>query len=228
MRAVDPRASLVRGASRTDKGVHAHGQRVAFDTKMNIPSRGWVLALARQLPREIAIVRATRVDAGYDPRRHAVRKTYRYALYESPLRDPFLAGRAWRVPHRLNHSVMNEAAQLLVGRHDFAAFRAAGDAREETVRNILRIEVRKDRRDERLREVFVEGDRFMYHMVRIIVGALVDVARGRFSPSVLQQALESGRRSDLGMTAPADGLYLETIVLDDEGTDAWPPLIDVG
>jgi tRNA pseudouridine38-40 synthase len=228
VRAVDPRASLVRGASRTDKGVHAHGQRVAFDTKMNIPSRGWVLALARQLPREIAIVRATRVDAGYDPRRHAVRKTYRYALYESPLRDPFLAGRAWRVPHRLNHSVMNEAAQLLVGRHDFAAFRAAGDAREETVRNILRIEVRKDRRDERLREVFVEGDRFMYHMVRIIVGALVDVARGRFSPSVLQQALESGRRSDLGMTAPADGLYLETIVLDDEGTDAWPPLIDVG
>ena len=228
MRAIDPKASLVRGASRTDAGVHAHGQRVAFDTKMNIPSRGWVLALARELPREIAIVRATRVDAGYEPRKRALRKTYRYSLYESVLRDPFLAGRAWRVPHRLNHSLMHEAAQVLLGQHDFAAFRAAGDPREDTVRNILRIEVRTDRRDPRLTDVTVEGDRFMYRMVRIIVGALVDIGRGRLSQSALTLALESGRRGDLGVTAPADGLYLESIVLDDEGADVWPPAIDGG
>lgn len=233
VRAIDPRASLVRGASRTDAGVHAHGQRVAFDSALAIPSRGWVLALARQLPREIAIVRGARVAPGYEPRKRAVRKTYRYALYESPLRDPFLAGRSWRVPHRLNHSRMHEAAQALLGRHDFAAFRAAGDPREDTVRNILRIEVRKDERDPRLSDVTVEGDRFMYRMVRIIVGALVDIGRGRLAPEALKEALESGRRGALGVTAPADGLYLEHVVLDDEGEDAWPmpgsdPTIDGG
>jgi tRNA pseudouridine38-40 synthase len=216
----------VRGSSRTDAGVHAHGQRVAFDSRLNIPSRGWVLALARQLPREIAIVRASRVEPGYEPRKRALRKTYRYCLYESPLRDPFLAGRAWRVPHRLNHSLMNDAAQALLGKHDFAAFRAAGDPREDTVRNIFRIEVRSDRRDQRSSEVVVEGDRFMYRMVRIIVGALVDIGRGRLQPEILGRALETGRRGDLGVTAPADGLYLETVVLDDEGTDVWPPVID--
>jgi len=201
---------------------------VAFDTRLNIPSRGWVLALARHLPREIAIVRAARVGAGYDPRRHALRKTYRYALYESPLRDPFLAGRAWRVPHRLNHSLMAAAAQTLLGEHDFAAFRAAGDAREETVRKIFRIEVRTDERDQRRCDVTVEGDRFMYRMVRIIVGALVDVGRGRLPASAPALALETGRRSALGVTAPADGLYLESIVLDDEGLDSWPPDVDAG
>jgi tRNA pseudouridine38-40 synthase len=167
-------------------------------------------------------VRAARVAPGYDPRHHAVRKTYRYALYESPLRDPFLAGRAWRLPHRLNHSLMESAAQVLRGEHDFRAFRAASDPREDTVRNIFRIEVRTDRRDERLCEVSVEGDHFMYRMVRIIVGTLVDIGRKRLDASVLQVALESGRRGDLGMTAPADGLYLESVVLDDEGEDAWP------
>ncbi len=212
----------MRGASRTDAGVHARGQRVAFDTKLEIPSRGWVLALARHLPREIAIVRAARVEPSYEPRWRALRKTYRYSLYESPLRDPFLAGRAWRVPHRLNHSLMQEAAQLLVGKHDFAAFRAAGDSREDTVRNLFRIEVRTDDRDDRVSDVVVEGDRFMYRMVRIIVGALVDIGRGRLGPSMLAQALESGHRGALGVTAPADGLYLESIVLDDEGADAWP------
>jgi tRNA pseudouridine38-40 synthase len=233
VRAIDPKGSLVRGASRTDAGVHARGQRVAFDTMLDIPARGWALSLARHLPREIAIVRAARVAPGYEPRKRALKKIYRYHLYESPLRDPFLAGRAWRVPHRLNHSLMHEAAQLLVGEHDFRAYRAAGDPREDTVRNIFRIEVRTDRSDQRLSDVTVEGDRFMYRMVRIIVGALVDVGRGRLSPSALSSALESGRRGDLGVTAPADGLFLVSMELDDEGIEPWPdepeqtPAIDV-
>jgi tRNA pseudouridine38-40 synthase len=117
---------------------------------------------------------------------------------------------------------MTEVAQTLLGEHDFAAFRAAADERKETVRNILRIEVRTDRRDERLMEVVVEGNRFMYRMVRIIVGTLVDIGRKRLPAAAVARALESRQRRDLGMTAPAEGLYLERIVLDDEGTGAWP------
>jgi tRNA pseudouridine38-40 synthase len=222
VRAIDPRASLVRGVSRTDAGVHAVAQRVAFDSVLQIPSRGWALALMRHLPREIAVRRAASIPPGFEPRHHALRKTYVYRLYQSDLRDPFLAGRAWRVPQRLNHSVMAASAQSLIGEHDFAAFRAAGDEREETVRKIFRIEVRTDSRDPRLLEIAVEGDRFMYRMVRIIVGALVDIGRNRLAEGALARALETRRRRDLGVTAPADGLCLEQVLLDDEGSDAWP------
>jgi tRNA pseudouridine38-40 synthase len=222
VRAVDPKASLVRGVSRTDAGVHALAQRVAFDSVLDIPSRGWALALMRHLPHEIAIRRAALITPGFEPRRHSVEKTYVYRLYQSDLRDPFLAGRAWRVPQRLNHSAMAEAAKVLIGEHDFAAFRAAGDEREETVRKIFRIEVRTDSRDPRLLEIAVEGDRFMYRMVRIIVGALVDIGRGRLSAGALSRALETRQRRDLGVTAPPEGLYLERVLLDDEGTDPWP------
>lgn len=222
VRAIDPKASLVRGASRTDAKVHAVAQRVAFDSVLDIPPRGWALALMRHLPHEIAIRRAARIHSGFEPRHHALEKTYVYRVYQSELRDPFLAGRAWRVPHRLNHSLMASAAQVLVGQHDFAAFRAAGDPREDTVRKIFRIEVRTDERDPRLLEIAVDGDRFMYRMVRIIVGALVDIGRGRLAESALARALETRRRSDLGVTAPPDGLCLARVLLDDEGSDAWP------
>ncbi len=222
VRAVDPKATLVRGVSRTDAGVHAVAQRVAFDSTLEIPSRGWALALMRHLPREIAIRRAAHIAAGFEPRHHSLEKTYVYRLYQSDLRDPFLAGRAWRVPQRLNHSVMGDAAQALIGEHDFAAFRAAGDERDETVRKIFRIEVRTDERDPRLLEIAVEGDRFMYRMVRIIVGALVDIGRGRLAAGALPRALETRQRRDLGVTAPPEGLCLSRVLLDDEGTDAWP------
>jgi tRNA pseudouridine38-40 synthase len=224
VRAIDPKASLVRVCSRTDAGVHAVGQRIAFDSVREIDPRGWALALMRHLPREIAIRQAAEIGVGFEPSIHSLKKTYRYRFYQSDLRDPFLVGRAWRVPERLNHSLMVDVAQSLVGEHDFAAFRAAADERKETVRNILRIEVRKDRRDERLFEVLVEGNRFMYRMVRIIVGTLVDIGRNRLPASAVVRALESRQRRDLGMTAPAEGLYLDRIVLDDEGTGAWPPL----
>ncbi len=228
VRTIDPKASLVRGASRTDAGVHARGQAVAFDTLLDIPSRGWALAISRELPNEIAVVRAARVEPGFEPRKRALGKTYRYVLCESVLRDPFLEGRAWRVPYRLNHSLMHEAAQALVGQHDFRAFRAAADPREDTVRKILRMEVRRDARDPRLTDVIVEGDRFMYRMVRIIVGALVDIGRGQLAPKALVIALETRRREELGITAPADGLYLDSVVLDSAGDDLWPPVTGIG
>jgi tRNA pseudouridine38-40 synthase len=229
VRAIDPRASPVRGSSRTDAGVHALGQRAAFDTMLAIPPRGWAGALAAELPSEIAIVRAARVPPGYEPRHHALRKSYRYVVVESPVRDPFLEGLAWRLPNRLNHAVMREEAALLVGRHDFAAFRSAQDPRTDTVRNIFRAELKRSACDARRLLIEVEGDRFLYRMVRIIAGTLVDVGRGRREPGAVARAIEARDRRLLGETAPAAGLYLVTTELDDEGHDAWPeevPRID--
>ena len=223
VRAVAPEATPVRGASRTDAGVHALGQRVAFDTAQDLPARAWLHSINRELPPEIRVTRAAAVPAGFEPRFTAVRKTYRYVLFESRVADPFHHGRAWRIPDRLNHESMQQAALPLLGEHDFAAFRAADDARTETVRRLFRIEVRRSRRDdERLSEVVVEGNRFMYRMVRIIVGSLVDIGCGRLRPTALADALREKDRAGLGRTAPPEGLYLDSIVMSDEGHDAWP------
>jgi tRNA pseudouridine38-40 synthase len=222
VRGVDPQASLVRGASRTDSGVHALTQPVAFDTSLDIPPRGWALALARHLSDEISVTGAARVPPGYDPRHHAVQKTYRYVILESPVRDPFLEDRAWRVAERLNHERMREEARALLGSHDFRAFRTSTDARTDTVRTILRADVVRDQNDPRLTIIEVQGDRFLHRMVRIIVGALVDVGRERLDAGAVQRSLKSGDRNGLGITAPPNGLYLFRMELDDSGEDKWP------
>jgi tRNA pseudouridine38-40 synthase len=222
---IDPRATELRGVSRTDAGVHARGQLASFDTARDIDGRGWVLALSKHLPREIAVVRAARVPAGYDPRRHAIRKHYRYVIVNSSVRDPFLETRAWRLHGKLDVSAMQREAERLLGRHDFRAFRSVADVRRETVRNILRAEVRSQGGNTDTARVLtfdIEGDRFMHNMVRIIVGTLAEVGRGRLAEGVISKALETGQRRDLGMTAPPDGLYLERIDLTETGEDPWP------
>jgi tRNA pseudouridine38-40 synthase len=162
------------------------------------------------------------VPPGFEPRHHATKKTYRYLVLESVVRDPFLEGRAWRVPDRLNHRAMSDEARALVGQHDFAAFRSTADTRDETVRHVFRVEVRSARSDPRATLIEVEGDRFMHRMVRIIAGMLVDVGRGRLEPGAAERALVSGDRRDLGITAPPGGLYLLSTELDDGGQDGWP------
>jgi tRNA pseudouridine38-40 synthase len=224
VRALDPSASLVRGTSRTDAGVHALAHPVAFDTSLEIPPRGWALALAAHLPDEISVVGAATVMAGYDPRTHARRKTYRYVLLEAKVRDPFSAGRAWRIPEWLNQEAMSREARDLLGQHDFRAFRTSKDPRPDTVRTIFRADVcvRDEAPGRRTTTVEVEGDRFLHRMVRIIVGALVDTGRGRLPAGSVRAALETGERARLGITAPPDGLYLVRVELADAGRHNWP------
>jgi len=221
--AIDPKASKTRGLSRTDAGVHAKEQLVAFDTDKDITLRGWVLAISQHLPDEIAIVRAARVEPGFDARRFLTRKVYRYTVLHSLVRDPFLEGRAWRILERFNHSDLNAIAQALVGKHDFAAFRGAADTRTDTVRQIFRIEVRRAHNDDRITLIDVEGDKFLYNMVRIIVGTLIDIGREKRPRDALLRALQSHARTDLGITAPPDGLCLERVVIDLDKLDSWPP-----
>ena len=223
---MDPTASLVRGASRTDAGVHALSQRVAFDTRLDIPSRGWAKSLTAHLSDEIAVVAAARVSADYDPRGHASRKTYRYLILRSEVKDPLLYRRAWRVDDRLNHAAMAAEAAALLGQHDFRAFRSSTDQRIETVRTIFRASL-TERTDAHVLCIEIEGDKFLHRMVRIIVGTIIDVGRGRLEPGAICRGLSKGDRRVLGITAPADGLYLWNLVLDDEGQDKWPDHLSV-
>ena len=228
LRAVDPQIAEIRGASRTDDGVHARGQRVAFDPPdgSSVPTRGWVLAVTRHLPSEIAVRRAAVVPRGFSPRFYNHGKRYRYTLLRDPVRDPFLDGRAWRaggLSHRGAVERAREEARSALGTHDFAAFRASSDPRENTVRTLRSVEVIEDASDPRLLYVDVVGDAFLHNMVRILVGTLVDVARGRLEVGAVAKALASRDRRHAGITAPPDGLCLERVFLSDEGASAWPP-----
>jgi tRNA pseudouridine38-40 synthase len=221
--AIDPYATRLRAASRTDAGVHARAQLSSFDTSRNIDPRGWALALAQHLPPAVVVVGVAPVPKGYDPRAHVHCKCYRYLVLRSPIADPFLARRAWRVGYRLNQQKMERELRLVVGRHDFAAFRSAADTRTDTVRQILRAQVRNSGSDPRCLEMEIEGDRFLHNMVRIVVGTIIDVGRGQLAEGAVLRAISSGNRADLGMTAPPDGLYLERVELTSPVYQVWPP-----
>ena len=137
-------------------------------------------------------------------------------------RDPLVDQFAWRVPYRLNQLLMREAAAALQGEHDFAAFRGSADTRDETVRHIFRIRLSPAAHDSRINELTVTGNKFLYNMLRIIAGTLVDIGRGHLPPDTFTRAFASGLRKDLGITAPPEGLVLEQIQLSEAGTDAWP------
>lgn len=219
---MDPHASALRVTSRTDAGVHARGQVVCFDTTRGISPRGWLLGLSAFLPIQIAVLRVAQVQVGFNPSRAATRKTYRYRLLRGTLRDPFLEGRSWRVHARLDLERMRQEASLLIGTHDFRAFRGASDFRKNTVRTIEAAGFVPCADNERCLVFEITGNRFLYRMVRIIVGTLVDVGRGAKAPGAVPRAIASGNRLDLGVTAPPDGLVLERIELSELGENGWP------
>lgn len=223
--AVDPRASAPRGTSRTDAGVHAEGQLAAFDASLVIPPRGWVLALNQHLPDDAAVRSARHVPRGYAPRFASRKKRYRYELILDRLRDPLLRDRAWRIGYDMDMALLEREAKSIVGTHDFAAFRSAGDERDVTVRTIHDVSVMHFADDPRRWAISVEGTAFLYNMVRILVGTLVDVGRGHLAEGTIVRALAGKDRALAGQTAPPHGLVLERIDVDipAEAGEPWPP-----
>jgi tRNA pseudouridine38-40 synthase len=145
-------------------------------------------------------------------------------IHHSPVGDPFFAGRAWRLYYKLDLELMRREAADLLGRHDFAAFRGAADARTTTERTLtdVTVETLASGLGGPTIAISVTGDRFLYNMVRIIVGTLVDVGRGQLPPGTVRRGLDSKQRDALGMTAPPDGLCLEHVELGEIGSGAWP------
>jgi tRNA pseudouridine38-40 synthase len=219
---------VVRGASRTDAGVHALGQVAAFASARSLAPERWVLALNRYLPEDTAVRDAAPCAPDYDPRFDARDKTYRYLFHLGRARDPLVRDRAWHVGKqlyrlpvgahgeaRVDLPAMREACAALTGTHDFRAFRAAGDTRENTVRTLLRLSLGEAYQGYPALLAFeVTGEAFMMNMVRILAGTLIDVGRGRLSPEQVTALLGSGgERRGAGMTAPAHGLTLVAVTL---------------
>lgn len=231
LRAIDPTASSLRFASRTDAGVHADGNLVAFDAELALPPRGWLQTLNRELPDDIAVRRVRAMPPGFNPRFASRSKRYRYSILLDKVRDPALADRAWRVGYEVRLDALEAECGSVLGTHDFAAFRGAGDARENTVRTLTRVELVRTP-DPRLVQLVVEGSAFLYNMVRIVAGSLVDVGRAHLAPGGLARALATKDRRDLGQTAPAHGLCLEHVeytlpadvpmATSDRDTTPWP------
>lgn len=213
----------VRGSGRTDAGVHALGQVVAFDTARAIPERGWMLGLNQHLPDDVRIQSAVRCEYGYHPRFDSMGKHYRYLIQMGEAKNPLLRKRAWQLgrPGRLDVAAMREAAQQLVGTHDYRAFRAADDVRENSVRTLYAIDITEAfMGDPSLLAIDVHGTAFMKQMVRILSGTLVDIGRGRIPLARVRSLLGAeALREDAGITAPAHGLTLVHVKLGRGGKD---------
>jgi tRNA pseudouridine38-40 synthase len=221
---------VVRGAGRTDAGVHAEGQVVAFDTERELPPRRWLLAINRYLPDDIAVQAVSECAAGYNPRYDAFDKLYRYLFYLGLARSPLLRHRAWHLGRAgastnaadlasracpLDLPAMRQTAQSLVGTHDFRAFRSSDDARENAQRTMHRVDLIEAFHDQpHVLALEVQGSAFMKNMVRIIAGTLIAVGRGRLSPADVAALLHSAAtRSKHSDTAPAHGLTLVRVTL---------------
>ena len=195
----------VRGAGRTDAGVHAAGQVASLSLQSRIPATGFLRGMNSLLPGDVAIVDSADAPETFDARFSARGKIYRYRIWNHFVRSPLHARTSWHCRRPLDLQRMREAAAVLCGEHDFRGFRASDCDRKNTVRVIRRFDLTKQGA---LIQIDVEATAFLKNMVRILVGTLADVGRGkREIPDVLR-ALETGDRAAGGVTAPAAGLTL--------------------
>jgi len=196
------------GASRTDAGVHALGQVAHFDAACPIPKERLAEAINGRMPDDIDVISVDPVSSDFDAIRDVVNKEYCYRLHNTvrkPLVERHCVYHCWTT---IDSDRMHEAAQQLIGEHDFAGFAAADHGRTTTVRTIHECRVQRNGDDVR---IYVSGDGFLYNMVRIIAGTLVEIGRGRFEPSVIEDVLNSKDRRQAGPTLPATGLCLQWI-----------------
>ncbi len=205
------------GCSRTDSGVHANmfclcvTERGRQDIRFSVPLDKLPTALNRNLPYDIAVLSARSVEADFHPRYDVKYKEYIYKIWNGPVKNPFLSDRAYLPPRPISLegiAAMNEAARGFVGTHDFSAFMATGSKIKDATRTVYRAEVESGG-DTVIFRVSANG--FLYNMVRIMVGTLLEVGYGKLSPSDITHIIDGRDRSAAGATAPAHGLYLDLV-----------------
>jgi len=220
----------VFGASRTDAGVSALGQVALVQIDSSIPVENLARVITHRLPPEIAVAEAVEVPQGFDLMGDVKSKLYRYTIFTGPVRPVLQIKHCWHVPAKLGTQDMDEAAKMLIGKKDFKSFASAADKRESSVRTIFRCDVISSRlvrdasceeKDEKFATdalftqyendwiyIDVEGDSFLYNMVRNIVGTLVEVGIGRWGPEKINEILDAKDRTAAGRLAPPQGLCL--------------------
>lgn len=210
----------IRGAGRTDTGVHAQMQVATVDTEAKRTPSQIRDGLNALLPPSIACVSAEIVPDDFDPRHAPHTKTYRYTWLTRPARSPLRAGHVWHCRDPLDVDAMDQGARHTVGTHDFSAFRAEGCTATHPVRTVLSAEVRlgDDPRGDEV-HLRIRGTGFLRHSVRILAGTLFEVGRGKRPPEWVGEVLAGRERARAGRTAPAEGLVLERIVYHGAGDD---------
>ena len=203
----------VTGSSRTDAGVHALGQMVHFDTDCTIPPEKYPFVLNNMLPVDIRVQAGREVPADFHARFLSCGKTYTYRILNSRHGSALKRNLCWHVPVPLDIVPMQTALADLPGEHDFSAFQAAGGTAKTTIRTIYRSELIASGPDLTL---LISGNAFLYNMVRIIAGTLVEIGLRKRNPDAFRKAFASGSRLDLGMTAPPAGLELTQVRYPDE------------
>ena len=195
----------ITGASRTDAGVSALGQAAAMQIESPIPTENLAKAITQRLPDDIAVSQAVEMPADFDVISHVKSKLYRYTIFIGKTRPVLEIRHCWHLTKKPDVSLMAQAAGYLVGKKDFKSFASAADERLSSVRTVLRCDVTSDND-----KIYfdVEGDGFLYNMVRNIVGTLVEVGLGRLMPSDIEPILEAKDRTAAGPIAPAAGLCL--------------------
>lgn len=200
-------------AGRTDTGVHALGQVIHFDTDAQREAHSWVFGANANLPDDIRVVWARHVDENFHARFSAVRRQYRYVIFNRQVRPAILARRVSWEYRSLDIARMRDAAQYLIGEHDFSAYRALACQAKSPVRTLYRLDITQQRE---LIVLELEANGFLHHMVRNIVGVLLCIGAGAAVPEWAGQVLEQRDRTQGGVTAPPDGLYLTGVVYPDE------------
>ena len=208
--------ATVAGSGRTDTGVHAWGQAVHFFTKSTIPPERWALALAQYLPDSIVVRGSREASPDFHARFSAKEKTYIYQIYRSATPSPFFRRYAYHVPYTLDVSAMREAAAHLIGSHDFRSFCAAGSKTKSFVREIGACGIEEK---EPLLTLRIRGSGFLWHMVRIIAGTLLEVGSGKRRAEDIPVLLKAGDRRLSGVTLPPEGLILQSVHYDGFDTD---------
>jgi len=203
----------ISASGRTDAGVHARGQVIHFDTMLEIEPVRWQIALNSLLPADIAIHTVELAAADFHARFNAVSKEYRYFMLLSKHRDPFQRNFAYQFPFSLDLEVMREASEHLLGTHDFTSFCSAKTEVEDRVRTLKEIDFFEENGQFVFRFV---GDGFLYNMVRILVGTLLEIGTGRRSADSIPELLEKKDRTLAGKTAPGHGLYLWKVFYEDD------------
>lgn len=196
----------ITSSGRTDAGVHAVGQVFHFDTYLSIPSDNWKRALNTLLPDDIYINSVKEIDSNFHARYDAVSKEYRYLVLNSPEPDLFRRNHILHVKDKLDVRAMQEACQWIEGEHDFSAFCSAKtDLKGSKIRTVYHVSCEKQ--GDQITFIF-RGSGFLYNMVRILVGTLIEIGKGIYQTEDMKEMIESKSREKAGITAPPNGLYL--------------------
>lgn len=210
----------ITGAARTDAGVHAFAQIAAFKTQSNLEPQVFLRAINANIPHDVRVIKAEGCSEDFHPRYSAKNKTYSYRISHKGAYAVFLRRYSWQIPYQLNCDLMREAVEYLIGKHDFSCFRASGCSSKNPVRTIFKIEIVEDsfvdfmnfKFNVPLIKISIQADAFLRHMVRNIVGTLVEIGRGKQPVSYTKEVLGLKDRRFSGPTAPAQGLFLEEII----------------